>query len=76
MHDRISTYRQVRLILNPADGSWQSAYWHLHLLDVRKGIPHARILEDGIIVVGKDQPQAEDFWAALADITASLAGRR
>lgn len=73
MPDRISQYRQVRLIIDPVGSDWSIASWHVHLLDVRKGIPYARCLASGDISIDQAAPSSADIWRALADVTNSLA---
>ena len=65
MVDRISTYRQVRLVLQiPVDRGSRS-YWSLHAVGVRNGIPTARILLDGFVPGLDRQPTTEEILEAL-----------
>lgn len=66
MADTISNYRQVRLILSPWEGDWTRAYWSVHFLTVRAGVPRTEIAEDGLLLLGSDTPTQGVFWAALA----------
>jgi len=70
MPDRISNYRQVRLIISPWEGQWSRAYWHVHFLTVKQGIPRTQVADDGLIMLGSQTPTQEDFWAALASLCA------
>jgi hypothetical protein len=66
MADRISNYRQVRLIINPARFDGSPASWSLTAIVVKKGIPHATSLAGGRVTsLGYDCSE-EEFWAALA----------
>jgi len=76
MPDRISNYRQVRLILSPWEGSWSRAYWSVHFLSVRNGVPRSEIADDGLIILGGDVPTQAEFWSALASLCASNAARK
>ena len=68
--DSISNYRQVRLIISPWEGEWARAYWSVHFLTVKQGIPRSQVADDGLILLGTDKPQQKDFWAALASLCA------
>jgi hypothetical protein len=75
MPDRISNYRQVRLILSPWEGDWTRAYWSVHFLTVRQGIPRSEVAADGLVRVGAEVPSQDLFWSALADVCLQNAGR-
>jgi len=45
--DSISNYRQVRLIISPWEGEWARAYWSVHFLTVKQGIPRSQVADDG-----------------------------
>ena len=64
--DRISNYRQVRLIISPWEGQWQRAYWSVHFLSVKQGIPRSEVADDGLLVLSSGTPTQADFWEALA----------
>lgn len=68
--DSISNYRQVRLIISPWEGSWERAYWSVHFLTVKQGIPRSQVADDGLIIVGSATPTAQDFWRVLASLCA------
>ena len=74
MPDRISNYRQVRLILNPWEGEWSRAYWSVHFLTVKQGIPRSVVADDGLIMLGTDVPTQQQFWGALASLCAQRSG--
>lgn len=76
MADRISNYRQVRLILSPWEGEWSRAYWSVHFLSVRQGIPRTQVADDGLIMLGSEVPTQEQFWSALASLCAAKAVTR
>lgn len=63
--DRISNYRQVRLILSPWEGSWQRAYWSIHFLSVRQGVPRSEVAEDGLLILGSETPEQSVVWASI-----------
>lgn len=66
--DRISNYRQVRLILSPWEGSWQRAYWSIHFLSVRQGVPRSAVAEDGLLILGSEVPEQGVVWAAIESL--------
>lgn len=70
--DRVSNYRQVRLILSPWEGDWQRAYWSIHFLTVRQGVPRSEVAEDGLLILGRDVPERSDFYRALSDLLKTL----
>lgn len=73
MADSISNYRQVRLIISPWEGEWSRAYWSVHFLTVKQGIPRSEVADDGLILLGGDQPTQAEFWSALASLCADRA---
>lgn len=73
MNDRISNYRQVRLILSPWEGEWNRAYWSVHFLSVRQGVPRSEIADDGLILLGSPTPTQGEFWSVLASLCAGRA---
>lgn len=75
MADQISNYRQVRLILSPWEGSWDRAYWSVHFLTVKQGIPRSEVAEDGLILLNTQVPTRQQFWHELSSITAHLSRR-
>lgn len=76
MADQISNYRQVRLILSPWEGEWSRAYWSVHFLSVRQGVPRSQVADDGLILLGAETPTQEQFWGVLASLCGERAGRR
>ena len=72
--DNISNYRQVRLIISPWEGEWRRAYWSVHFLTVKQGIPRSEVARDGLIALGSDVPTAADFWLAIAALCEKNAG--
>jgi len=73
MADRVSNYRQVRLILSPWEGEWSRAYWSVHFLTVQQGIPRAQVADDGLIMLGSGTPTQQEFWSALAAVCSANA---
>ena len=73
MADRISNYRQVRLILSPWEGEWSRAYWSVHFLSVRQGVPRSEVADDGLIMLGSEVPTQAEFWSALASLCSDRA---
>lgn len=63
--DTVSNYRQVRLILSPWEGDWHRAYWSVHFLTVRQGVPRSAVAEDGLLILGSDTPTQDAVWAAI-----------
>lgn len=65
MSDRISNYRQVRLVLQvPVNGASQT-YWSLHAVGVKGGIPTARVLLDGFVPALHQQCTTEEILEAI-----------
>ncbi len=65
MHDRISRYRVARLSLYPPSrdgGNWRYA---IVASTIKRGIPDARIIADGIMSGGKASPTAEEVIEAM-----------
>lgn len=73
MSDTVSNYRQVRLIISPWEGEWRRAYWSVHFLTVRNGVPRSQVADDGLIMLGSDVPTQAEFWSALASLCAGRA---
>lgn len=48
MPDRISQYRQLRLVVNPPIRA-EKASWALHATTVVKGVPHAVAIDGGVL---------------------------
>ena len=65
MSDRISTYRQVRLVLQVPSKDGQRTYWSLHAVGVRAGVPHSVILLDGVVAPLSSRPTTEEILEAL-----------
>lgn len=63
--DRISNYRQIRLIINPALFDASPANWSLHAIVVKKGIPHAVGLANGTVRGLSWDCSEEEIWAAI-----------
>lgn len=76
MSDQISNYRQVRLIISPWEGQWARAYWSVHFLSVRQGVPRSEVADDGLIYLGSEVPTQAEFWEVLASLCAERAARR
>lgn len=49
MPDTISTYRQIRLLIQVAPEGTHRSYWSLHAVGVKRGIPSSTILLDGFV---------------------------
>lgn len=49
MADRISTYRQVRLIITPGLYAAGKSWYGLHAMVVQRGIPHQRGIASGTL---------------------------
>lgn len=75
MPDRISNYRQVRLIFNPHEGDWSRCYWSIHFLSVRQGIPRSEIAADGVLFMGTETPTQAEFWAMLRSLAGEQLGQ-
>lgn len=75
MHDRVSNYRQVRLIISPWEGQWNRAFWSVHFVTVRQGVPRTQVADDGLIMLGTETPEQSEFWSALSSLCSLQAGR-
>lgn len=73
MPDRISNYRQVRLIISPWEGEWTRAYWAVHFLSVRQGVPRSEVADDGLIILNRETPTQGEFWSVLSSLCAAQA---
>lgn len=73
MPDRISSYRQIRLIIDLPHGEQQRCHWSLIALSVRKGIPHAEVLDRGWTVPLPAKPGISEVWEALAGVHEAMA---
>lgn len=65
MPDRISNYRQVRLILQVPQAQSERAYFSIHAVGVRNGIPSSQILTDGWVPLAHATPTTEEILEAL-----------
>jgi len=65
MPDRISTYRQVRLVLQIPSEPRGRSYWSLHAVGVRNGVPSSVILLDGFAGHLSNRPTTEEILEAL-----------
>ena len=63
--DRISRYRQVRLVLQVPHTPGGRTYWSLHAVGVRAGVPHSVILLDGVVPGISAQPTTEEILEAI-----------
>lgn len=66
MADRISNYRQVRLVINPSPFEGRPAHWSLNAVVVKKGVPYATALAAGDLTGLTQECSEEEIWAALA----------
>lgn len=66
MAEKISTYRQVRLILQVPGRSGGRTYYSLHAVGVRRGVPTSTIVADGTVSPLEVDCSTEDMWAAIA----------
>jgi hypothetical protein len=66
MPDRISNYRQVRLIINPRRQEGGRASWALNAIVVKKGVPYATSLGSGEVSGLSWDSSEEEIWAALS----------
>lgn len=75
MPDRISRYRQVRLIIDLPHGQETRCHWSLIALTVEKGIPRAEVVERGWTVPMPSRPGPDEIWEALQGIADDLSQR-
>lgn len=62
--DRISTYRQVRLVLQIPNLPTARTYWSLHAVGVKRGIPTSTVLLDGVVGHLAQNPTTEEILEA------------
>lgn len=65
MNDRVSNYRQVRLVLQVPTQKGSRAYVSMHAVGVRRGVPTARILLDGYVGALDPAPTTEEMLEAF-----------
>lgn len=65
MADIISTYRQVRLVLQVPQQAGGRTYFSLHAVGVKRGVPTARILADGTVKGLDPLCTEEEIWEAI-----------
>lgn len=66
MPDIVSSYRQVRLVLQVPAQRGGRTYYSLHAVGVRRGVPTARILADGTVSALDPLCTNEEIWEAIA----------
>lgn len=66
MPDRISSYRQVRLILEVPQSASPLAHWSLIAVRTTRGIPDNRLVASGYHPFSGPAPSEQQIWAALA----------
>lgn len=66
MPDRISRYRQVRLIVDVPQSASPLAHWSLVAVRVTRGVPDNRLLRSGYTPLPGPAPSEQQIWAALA----------
>jgi len=63
--DRTSTFRTARLVLHVPKGQGALAAWALHVVDTRRGVPYAAVLQQGWVACPAVRPTEVDLWEAL-----------
>jgi len=66
MNDQISTYRQIRLVMQVPVSGRSRTYWSLHAVGVKRGVPTAKILADGTVAGLDPLCTTEEIWEAIA----------
>lgn len=66
MADRISNYRQIRLVINPARFEGTGAGWSLNAVVVKGGIPRTIGIASGDVAGLGWNSSEEEIWAALS----------
>jgi hypothetical protein len=74
MPDRTSSYRAVKLHLYPSPTESDQAVWALVLETVRKGIPHASVVERGAVSMPHGTPTIAEIWECIHDVAGCLSG--
>lgn len=72
MADQISNYRQVRLVLQVPQGDQQRTYFSVHAVGVKRGIPTASVLADGVVAPMQSHPTLEEIVEALSSAVSQL----
>lgn len=65
-----STYRQARLVLQVPSMPGGRAYYSLHVVGVRNGVPTAKVLVDGHVRLRPLNPTTEEILEALQEALA------
>lgn len=65
MADRISTYRQVRLVVQIPQDRASRSYFSLHAVGVKKGVPTSTVLLDGWVAALDQLATTEEIVEAL-----------
>lgn len=68
MPDTISSYRQVRLVINLANVENGRTYWSLHFVGVYKGVPRSKVVLDGYVAEMDPMPTVEEVLEAIAAV--------
>lgn len=72
MPDRISRYRQVRLIIDVPHADGRLAHWSLMGIHVRRGIPDSRLIASGVVPLSGPTPSVQQVYDALDSVVGLL----
>lgn len=64
-HDRVSTYRVVRLSIHVPHVEGATARWSLIATGVKRGIPSSQVLLDGTVPLPGPAPTTEEIVEAI-----------
>jgi hypothetical protein len=68
MPDQISTYRTVRLIIQPGRIRSDRSYWCIHAVRVTRGVPRTVVLVDGFVPLLREDCTTEEILEAIAAV--------
>jgi len=72
MPDRTSRWRSVKLVLAPSQTGSGQATWALVLEVVRGGVPHASVVERGVVPLEGATPPLGEIWEAIHNVAGCL----
>lgn len=72
MPDAVSTYRTVRLILQPGRIRPDMSYWALHAVRVTRGHPRTVVIADGFVGLLRENCTAHEIVEALDAVVDQL----
>jgi hypothetical protein len=68
MADTVSTYRTVRLIIQPGRIRSDRSYWCVHAVRVTRGVPRTVVLCDGFVPLLREDCTTQEIMEAIAAV--------